>query len=351
MSSSRQAGERAASRFRLRHTATRAGGPASSSYRPGGPTRTERRQCAESLPRGWGPRPALGPIVDPSAVAPGPVSVPAVAAATPASIPATPEPAAVAVARLPDGRGQRERGRDGVHVDLFLDRIAASGQLVDRLLPAEVEPPLAIDLDRLHHDLVAEVHDLLNALHAMVGQARDVDQAVLVGKHLDECAKRHDPDDLAPVDAAHLDLVSEALDPVDRLASAALVGGRDEDLAVILDVDLRPGLLHDLADDLTARPDHVPNLVRVDLDRRDPRRVRAHLPARLRNDLEHPAKHEEPSLSSLLQRLRHHLAGEPLDLDVHLQCSDSVRGTRDLEVHVAERDFDTLDVRQDRVAA
>ena len=48
----------------------------------------------------------------------------------------------------------------------------------------------------------------------------------------------------------------------------------------------------------------------------------------------------------LSQGLSHDLAGHTLDLDVHLQGGDSVPGTGDLEVHVAEVILGSGDVAQ-----
>jgi len=44
------------------------------------------------------------------------------------------------------------------------------------------EAALAVDLDRLDHDLVAHVADLLDPLDPVVGQLGDVHQAVLAGR-------------------------------------------------------------------------------------------------------------------------------------------------------------------------
>ena len=182
----------------------------------------------------------------------------------------------------------------------------------------------------------------------MVGQLGDVDQAVLAGQHLDKRAERHDADDLALVNPAHFDLVGQALDPVDRLPAAFLVDRGDEDATVVLDVDLRAGLLGDLADHLASGTDDVADLVRVDEDRGDPRRVVAHLGARPRQDRQHLVEHEEPRLPRLLEGLGHDLVGQAFDLDVHLQGRDPFLGAGDLEVHVAEHVLDALDVGQDR---
>src|SRR5689334_17480592 len=159
------------------------------------------------------------------------------ASAVPAAPIAPAEPA------FANGRGRGQRGCHDFGVDALLDRLALRGQLFDRGLTAQVEPALAIDLDRLDHDLVAYVRDLFRPLDSVIRELRDMDQAVLVRKDLDEHPERHDADDLALVDPADLDLVGEALDPVDRLPSALLVDGRDEDLPVVLDVDLGARLL------------------------------------------------------------------------------------------------------------
>src|SRR5438309_1889250 len=202
-----------------------------------------------------------------------PASTPAVAAATVSPA----EPAADAL-----GRRGGERCRHHLGVDALFDRLAFRRQLLDRGLAAQVEPTLAVDLDRLDHDLVADVAHLLDALYPMVGELGDVDQSVLVRQHLDKGAERHDAHDLALVDLADLDLVGEALDPVDRLTAGFLVDRGDEDTAVVFDVDLSPGLLGDLADHLASRADDVADLVGVDEDRGDARRVVAHLGARAR---------------------------------------------------------------------
>src|SRR5260370_39114352 len=157
-------------------------------------------------------------------------------------------------------RWRCERRGHGLLVDLLFDRFALRGQLVDRGLAAEVETTLAVDLGRLDDDLVTDVGHLLHPLDPMVGELGDVHQPVLVGEHLDEGAEGHDANDLALVDLAHLDLVGEALDPIDCLLTGLLVDRGDEDPAIVLDVDLPTLLLADLPDHLTSRPDDVSDL-------------------------------------------------------------------------------------------
>src|SRR5450759_176260 len=215
-----------------------------------------------------------------------------------------------------------------------------------RFLAAQVEAALAVDLGRLDHDLISDVGHFLNPLDPMVGELGDVHEAVLVGQHFHEGAEGHDAHYLALVDPADLDLVGQALDPVDRTLAALLVDRRDEDATVVLDVDLRARLLGDLSNHLASGADDVADLVGVDHDRGDARRVGAHLAAGLRKHREHLVQHEQPRFASLLERLREDLVREALYLDVHLQGGDSVTRAGDLEVHVTEVVLDALDVGQ-----
>src|SRR5438046_7850079 len=74
-------------------------------------------------------------------------------------------PSAVAAAAVPPpkpaltrrGRGRGKRRRHHLRVDALLDGLALGRQLLDRSLPAQLEAPLAVDLDRLDPDLVADV--------------------------------------------------------------------------------------------------------------------------------------------------------------------------------------------------
>ena len=68
----------------------------------------------------------------------------------------------------------------------------------------------------------------------------------------------------------------------------------------------------------------------------DARRVLAELGARLAERLRHLAEDVQTPVLRLVERGLHDLLGDALDLDVHLQRGDAVRGAGDLEVHVAE---------------
>ena len=52
---------------------------------------------------------------------------------------------------------------------------------------------------------------------------------------------------------------------------------------------------------------------------------------------------------SLCKCFTHDLRGDALDLDIHLQCGDALFSSGDLEVHIAEVIFSTLDIGQDHI--
>ena len=83
----------------------------------------------------------------------------------------------------------------------------------------------------------------------------------------------------------------------------------------------------------------------------DARRVGRKLLVGLRHHGQHLVQDVQPALIGLLQGFLHHLQADALDLDVHLQGGDAVRGAGDFEVHVAQVIFHALDVGQDGVAA
>src|SRR5258705_1450449 len=156
-----------------------------------------------------------------------------------------------------------------------------------RRLAGQVDPALAVDLHHDDHHLVADGHDVLDGRHVVVGELADPDEAFLARQDLDERAEAHDPGDLAEVQRPDLDLAGQALDPLDRLARVLARHGRDLHGPVVLDVDLGLGLLLDLADHRAALADDLPDLLRVDLDRRDPGGEVAHDVAGLGQDLGH----------------------------------------------------------------
>src|SRR3954468_13084610 len=267
-----------------------------------------------------GARPALAATAAAVAVAPAPASAVAAAAAV------TPRPAVAAAVAAAAAGADAGPLLDGLAGDL---RVLGQAQ-------ADA-PALAVDLDHAHGDLVALVEDLLHRVDPLAGRdVGDVQQAVGALGELDERPERGGLDHLALELVADRDLLGHRADAVDQRVALRARLGVHEDVAVVVDVDLGLELLGEAADRLAALADQQADLVRVDLDRRDARRVLRELGARALDDLRHLAEDEGPPLLGLRERVAQDVEGHAGDLDVHLERGDAVLRTGDLEVHVAE---------------
>src|SRR5690606_24003124 len=173
---------------------------------------------------------------------------------------------------------------------------------------AEADATLTVDLEHLDLDDIAFLKLVADPLHALVGDLRDVHEAVLARQNRDEGSEVHQANHLALVDPADLDLGGDHLDALFRCTPRSRVDRRDLDRAVVLDVDLGAGLLADRANDRTALADDISNLLGIDLHRDDARRPVGHLLARLVEHLVHLAENVQPRFARLLERLRHDVA-------------------------------------------
>src|SRR2546421_5692451 len=215
----------------------------------------------------------------------------------------------------------------------------------------KADASLTIDLQNLHADDISLLELVADTLDALVGDLRDVHQAVAARQDGHERAEVHQPCDLPLVDAPDLHVRGNELDAPLRLAPGGTADGCDLDRAVALDVDRGAGLLRDLPDHRAAFADDVPDLLRIDLERDDRRRPLRHLRARLADDLGHFPEDVQPAVARLIESDAHDLGGDTFDLDVHLQRRDAVARARHLEVHVAEMVFVAEDVGEHLVAA
>src|SRR5205807_531653 len=105
------------------------------------------------------------------------------------------------------------------------------------------------------------------------GHLADVDQAVLAGQDLDERAKVLDRGHAPFVNPADLDPFGHRLDLVAGRLGPLGAGGGDGDDTAVIDVNLDPGLFLEPADRLAAGADQQADLVWVDLDLDQTRRV------------------------------------------------------------------------------
>ena len=119
------------------------------------------------------------------------------------------------------------------------------------------------------------------------------------------------------------------------------------DGAVVLDVNLGAGLGDDALDRLAAGSDERADLLRIDLDRLDARRVFAESSAR---GLSSAPRHDRENLGArffrALDRFGHDLVADAGQFQIELEAGDAVVGAAEFEIHVAEMIFGADDVGQ-----
>ena len=169
--------------------------------------------------------------------------------------------------------------------------------------------------------------------------------AVLAGSDLYECAEVHDTNYLALVDRADLRRVNDGGDYLNAGVSLVKVKTADEYVAVVVDVDLNVEVSAELLDNLAALADNLADLVNRYLGVDHLRSVLADCLSRLRDSLEHYfVKDIVARLVGLCERSLDDLRSKTVDLEVHLDSSDTVVCTSYLEVHVAKEVLNALDI-------
>ena len=172
-------------------------------------------------------------------------------------------------------------------------------------------------------------------------------QAVTTRQDLNDGTEFKDLEHGTVVDLADLDFGGEVGDALLGAAGGLGIDGGDGDGTVVLDVDGGAGFFRDGTDGGTALADHVTDPLGVDLHLVHARSEVRQLGAGSRDGFLHLAQDVHAGLAGLGQRHLHDLAGDALDLDVHLQRGDTLLGTGHLEVHVAQVIFVAQDVGED----
>ncbi len=173
-----------------------------------------------------------------------------------------------------------------------------------------------------------------------------MEHTVLAGGELNECAKVHDAHDFAQIYIPDLDILGDAFDDAACLGSGGFIGRGDVHAAVVLNVDLHAGLGNDLVDHLSAGSNDLANLFRIDGEADNLGRVLAQMLSGLCQRLQHDLQDVEPSVISLLQSPLQNGAVDTGNLNIHLDGGDALNRTGDLEVHIAQEVFQTLNIGQ-----
>src|SRR5208337_4261778 len=142
-----------------------------------------------------------------------------------------------------------------------------AGLLID-LTHAKLHFAAVVEPEHLDFDRIAHLDDIGDLADPLRGKFANMNEPVARTEKVDEGAEIHDLDDLSGIDQADFGLGNDPADPLDRPRCGVAIDGGDLDGAVIVDVDLGPGGLGDLADDFSAGADHLADLFLRDGKRR-----------------------------------------------------------------------------------
>src|SRR6267378_5412056 len=204
---------------------------------------------------------------------------------------------------------------------MYPEAVSSSGVDVAHGQP---HAPLPIHLENLHAYHIAFFQFVADALDALFGDLRDVNQAVAARENGHEGAEVHQSRDLAFIHSAHFDVGGDEFDAALGFAARGTLYGSDLHRAVVLDIDRGAGFFGDLPDHCAALADHVADLLRIDLQSNDGGRPFRHAFARLGEHFVHLAQDVQAAVAGLIERHLHDLARDAGDLDIHLQRSDAV---------------------------
>ena len=183
-----------------------------------------------------------------------------------------------------------------------------------------------------------------------------MEQSIATGKNRNEGTELGRVNNLALVHSANFSGrgVENHLDATLGFSNGTAVlganGHRSND-TVVVNRDIRTGLLLQGVDDLALWPNDLTDLVDWNLDVDDLRSNGSYFSARLGHRGAHDVQNLETGHLGLMQRLGQNFGGQAVDLGVELQRSYGVGRTGHLEVHVTERVFGTEDVGQRDVLA
>src|SRR6266702_1505702 len=172
----------------------------------------------------------------------------------------------------------------------------------------QAHAPLTIHLENFHAYHIAFFQFIADALDALFGDLRDVNEAV---------------------------------------AARGTLPGSHLPRALVLDIDRGTGFFGDLPNHGAALADHVADLFRIDLERDYRGGPLRHALTRLGERLVHLGQDVQAAVAGLIQRHLHDLARDAGDLDIHLQRSDAVLRAGHFEIHVAEMILVAQYIRQD----
>ena len=167
-----------------------------------------------------------------------------------------------------------------------------------------------VDSDALYPNDVANLGDVFGSFHSEICQLGNMHEPVSTWKHFDKRAEFLGRNDTTLVGLADLNFARHATDDLLRACHAFAAGRVDVHRAVVFNVNFSAGLRDNALDGLSAGADQRADLLRIDLDRLDSRRVLGQLRPRFVECAAHDAENLRARFFRALDRFRHDLVAD-----------------------------------------
>jgi len=165
------------------------------------------------------------------------------------------------------------------------------------------------------------------------------------GSEFDECAEFLNTYNGSLENLAFLEISGDDLNHLYRFIHHFLIGSAYGNLSVIGNINLNAGAGDNLIDCLSALSNHITNLLGIDLYGNNLRSKLTDLSSGSCNAGSHDFIHDILScFLGLGNRFLYDRSGQAVNLNIHLDCGNTVMGTCHLKVHIAKEVFQSLDI-------
>src|SRR5690349_4338116 len=171
-------------------------------------------------------------------------------------------------------------------------------------------------------------------------------QAILARQDADDGAKIQKLQHCSVVYPPYFNFRRDVFDTFSCQLAALRVDTCNHNGAIVRNIDGGPRLFSKRTDHRPPFPYDVTYFLGVDSDLDDTGSMFRDILAPSRQRLLHDRENMYPSFPCLYQGSMQDLFGDPLNLDIHLQGSNAVFGTRHLEIHVAQVIFITQNITE-----
>jgi len=111
---------------------------------------------------------------------------------------------------------------------------------------ADVDAPLLVNFNDLDLQLVADMHNVLHALYAMLCELGDVAKPLFPGEKFYKSAELQEACHAAGINLSDLNVADDVLDHLARTIHRFGIRRGDKDIAVLMNIDIHAGLVDDL---------------------------------------------------------------------------------------------------------